>query len=81
MEKLLWNTKETYGKESLSEVADGTLWEQAKDIRNNVIDKLTTYEDDFANLVIAADTLDDIRTEDIITTLRKLTIEQVWSMT
>lgn len=78
MEKLLWNTKETFVRESLSESTDGLLWEQAKEIRRDVVDKLTTHEDNLANLVIAANTLDNINTEDILTTLRKLTIEQVW---
>lgn len=79
MEKLLWNpTNYSVSRENLTEKIDGQLWEEAKEARSNLVDKLSGRDDTLANLVIAADSLDAINTADIVTTLRKLTIEQVW---
>lgn len=76
MEKLL-KANHVFDKIAITEQSDPKLWNLAKEARSVVINKLGDFNDDFANKIIAVDSLDNIKTTDIQETLRKVTLEQV----
>ncbi|KAK4885063.1 hypothetical protein RN001_001334 [Aquatica leii] len=75
LEKLV-PTKDSLSKILLTEKEDPQYWNVAKNARNVLVDRLTEYNDDFANMVISNDSLDTVSTVEIIKVLRKTTIDQ-----
>lgn len=73
MEKILPNEI----AQPLCETKDPQIWNDAKEARGFVIDKLTDFNDTLANIVINSDSLDNISTADIQKALRQVTLEQV----
>ncbi|KAG5861264.1 hypothetical protein JTB14_013504 [Gonioctena quinquepunctata] len=53
------------------------FWNDAKQARSRVIDKLTDHDDELANLVISAESLDSIATTDIVKSLGSVIRSQV----
>ncbi|KAF2895288.1 hypothetical protein ILUMI_10884 [Ignelater luminosus] len=76
MEKLL-PTNHILDKIAITEENDPELWNLAKQARSTVINKLGDFNDDFANKIIAVDSVDNIKTTDIQETLRRVTLEQI----
>ncbi|KAF5293265.1 hypothetical protein FQR65_LT11005 [Abscondita terminalis] len=75
LEKII-PSKNNLVKVLLTEKGDLKTWTAAKRARDLLIDRLTEFNDDFANIVINNDSLENVSAVDIIKVLRKLTIDQ-----
>ncbi|KAK5647699.1 hypothetical protein RI129_002591 [Pyrocoelia pectoralis] len=60
----------------LTEQDDLSNWTAAKNARSILVDKVTDLDDDLANLVINADSIDNIQTSDIANALWKITAKR-----
>lgn len=69
--------KKSVKQVQLTEKDNSKLWKEAKQGRLELIDKLTSYNDDLAEKVIASGSLDDIKSVDVIKALREVTLAQV----
>lgn len=76
MEKLKWD-KHNIVKVDLEENVDGTLWEKANECRLNIIDKASEFNDELANSIISLDSLDKIKTTDVVKAIREIVLKQV----
>uniref|UniRef100_A0A1Y1MZ82 Tr-type G domain-containing protein n=1 Tax=Photinus pyralis TaxID=7054 RepID=A0A1Y1MZ82_PHOPY len=75
LEKLV-PSKEKLTRTLLIEQEDLRNWTAAKNARSVLVDRLTDLDDNFANLVISADSIDHIQTTEISKTLWKITAKQ-----
>ncbi|XP_012272138.1 ribosome-releasing factor 2, mitochondrial [Orussus abietinus] len=78
-EKVTFNKKnqgKNFMREPLTESNDGKLWETASEIRRTLTDKLTSLDDDLANVVIEQESLDEIPAQVLADSLRKVTIDR-----
>lgn len=64
-------------KTSLTEDQYPKYWTEAKKARVTLIDKLTDYCDDLADLVISSESLENIATDNIVKALTAVTNNQV----
>lgn len=79
MEKIYWEATDRGRKlirNSLSE-GDKELWENAMEMRTKLIDKLTDNDDELAEKVIIAESIDNISPENLAKSVYKLTYTQV----
>ncbi|CAH0550107.1 unnamed protein product [Brassicogethes aeneus] len=74
----------TYGKDGkqleraeLTERSDLEIWTRAMEARRNIIDTISGYNDELAEIVIENDSLDKISTDDVTTGIRKATLSNV----
>lgn len=79
LEKYIYSadTKNILTKSPLSEQVDGALWEDAKLERTKLIDTVSGLDDTLADVVISSESLEDVRTVDVVKALRNITLEQV----
>ncbi|XP_034936437.1 ribosome-releasing factor 2, mitochondrial [Chelonus insularis] len=61
-------------REKLNEKNGGYIWEKAKEMRRILTDKLSSNDDELANLIIEKESLDDISGQMIVNSVRKNTI-------
>lgn len=52
-------------------------WEKSVSLRSDLIDKLTSHDDELANIVINSESLDNIATVDIVKALKNVTEKHV----
>lgn len=77
MELLSYNKENSVIKTQLTEQQHSKYWEKASCLRSEIIDKLTSYDDELANLVIKSESLEKIATVDVVNALRRVTQKQV----
>lgn len=70
-------TEKQVKKTPLTEDHYPKYWTEAKNARVTLIDKLTNYCDDLANIVISSESLENIATVDIVKALSLVTLNQV----
>lgn len=78
MNKTTWVTNDGKVEQSvLTEKTDGSAWEIAMKARSKLIDRLSEFNDDLANTIISADSLENVETADVAKALRQVTIQHV----
>lgn len=77
MELLNYDTGKSVTKTSLSQETHPEYWEKATSMRVELIDKLTGYDDELADLVIKSDSLENISTVDVVKSLQTVTKKHV----
>lgn len=79
LEKLIWDSssQNNFTRVPITAENDNLLWEETMKSRQDLIDRITTYDDDLANIVISSESLDNVKTQEVTKALRKITAEQV----
>lgn len=77
LELLQYGLEKSVKQIELNEKNHPKIWESAKQNRIELIDKLTSFNDELADIVISSDTLDGIKTVDVIKALREVTNSHV----
>lgn len=76
MEKLLYSNLK-HEKIPLTEKEDLKLWNEAMLLRSKVVDKISEYNEVLAEKIINEESMDNIKTTDIVKALREETFNQV----
>lgn len=77
IEKLLWDSTMNVTRTNLTEKGDGKAWEMAVRARTSLIDKLSGHDDGLAETIISQNSLDNIKTVEIVNALQRVTLHQV----
>lgn len=77
MEMLNYDKEKSINTTQLTEEKHPGYWQEAASMRCNLIDKLTSYDDELANIVINSESLDNIATIDIVNALKQVTKKHV----
>lgn len=77
MEMLNYDKEKSINTTHLTEEKHPEFWEKAASLRSDLIDKLTSHDDELANIVINSESLDNIATVDIVKALKHVTENHV----
>lgn len=77
MELLNFDKEKSIKKTSLSQNKHPEYWEKAYSMRAQLIDKLTSHDDELADIVIKTESLENISTVDVVTALQNATRKHV----
>ncbi|CAF4866714.1 unnamed protein product [Pieris macdunnoughi] len=76
LEEVVWSSGrgQNLNKRKLSEATDGKQWERAMTDHRQIIDRLSSIDDELADMIIQQESLDNIDTEDIVNAIRRCTL-------
>lgn len=77
MELLNYDKEKSITKAQLTEEKHPEYWEKASSMRSELIDTLTSHNDDLANIVINSESLDNIATVDVVNAIQQVTKNHV----
>lgn len=76
MEKIIWTQGRgmKFTKRKLNETQDGFLFERAQEKHASLIDTLSSYDDELAEIIIQQESLHNLNTQQIVDAIRRCTI-------
>ena len=80
LRRFVWDTSgrvSSLTKANLCDFDDREMYERAKEERVKLIDLLSGFDDELANIIIEAESMDNVRNEDVLNALRNVTLSQV----
>ncbi|KAG5670448.1 hypothetical protein PVAND_000712 [Polypedilum vanderplanki] len=76
MKKITWDSKHLGQSYEISDILNEELYKNAKENRLEMIDKLSNFDDQLADAIIANESLDNVDINLILNAIRRLTIQR-----